>query len=189
MIRDSKHERLRCSDSGSEKPAKSTRTPGDLKESRDFPGGPPDRAGQAKEKLKETEERFRSLLESLPHIVWEMDIPGKLTFVNRRAFEQFGYSREDFDRGLNAMQMISPKDRGRAMQNIQKLLTGEEVAVDEFEALRMDGTTFPVLIRATPILKDGTPLGLRGVIMDISDLKKAEAELRESEERFRTAFD
>jgi PAS domain S-box-containing protein/putative nucleotidyltransferase with HDIG domain len=144
---------------------------------------------QTERKLKDSEERLRVLLESLPHILWEMDIIGTLTFVNHRAFDVFGYTQEDLEGGVNALQMISPKDRARAQENIMKVLAGEEAAVEEYEALRVDGTTFPVLIQSSPIVKDGIPLGLRGVIMDISEHKKAEAELRESELRFRTAFE
>jgi PAS domain S-box-containing protein/putative nucleotidyltransferase with HDIG domain len=144
---------------------------------------------QTERKLKATEEKLRVLLESLPHVFWEMDIIGTLTFVNHRAFDVFGYTQEDLEGGVNALQMISPKDRARAQDNIMKVLAGEEAAVEEYEALRVDGTTFPVLIQSSPIVKDGIPLGLRGVIMDISEHKKAEAELRESELRFRTAFE
>jgi len=144
---------------------------------------------QVRSKLSETEERLRALLESLPHIVWEMDVVGNLSFVNRRAFDAFGYTQEDLERGITALQMISPKDRARAQENIMRVLAGEESAVEEYEALRVDGTTFPVLIQSSPIVKDGIPLGLRGVIMDISEHKKAEEELRESELRFRTAFE
>jgi len=144
---------------------------------------------EIKKNLRETEERLGALLESLPHIVWEMDVIGNLTFVNQRAFDAFGYTREDLERGITALQMISPKDRARAQENIMKVLAGGTAVVEEYEALRIDGTTFPVLIQSSPIVKDGIPLGLRGVLMDISEHKKAEEELRESELRFRTAFD
>jgi PAS domain S-box-containing protein/putative nucleotidyltransferase with HDIG domain len=187
---DSEREKLYDSKPGSKDPCYNPRKSRDPeKGSPYFPERKPQGHKRAEEKLKESEERLRSLIESLPHIIWETDTAGNLTFVNSRAFDSFGYTQDDFDRGLNALQMIAPKDRAKAGQNIQKVLTGEKVAVEEYEALRIDGTTFPVLIQATPILKGGKSLGLRGVIMDVSDRKKAEAELRESEHRFRTAFE
>ncbi len=62
----------------------------------------------------DSERRFRELAELLPEIVYEMDASGRLTFVNQRAYEIFGYGPEDFERGVEVISLLVPEDRDRA---------------------------------------------------------------------------
>ena len=66
---------------------------------------------QSEERLQESEERCRNIAEMLPEVVFELDLSGNLIFANRKAFEIFGYSEEDFVRGLNAFDMVVPEER------------------------------------------------------------------------------
>jgi PAS domain-containing protein len=72
--------------------------------------------------LRESEERFREMAELMPLTVFESDISGNLTFANRKAFDNFGYSQEDFDRGVNSLDMLVPEDRQQAAENIAKIM-------------------------------------------------------------------
>jgi PAS domain S-box-containing protein len=140
----------------------------------------------AEQALQESEVRFRELAESLPNTIYEVDTKGTLTFVNHKAFDEFGYTKEDFDQGLNAIIMIAPEDRPRAAENIGKVISkGETLGINEYTALRKDGSTFPVLINSSPIFREEEVVGIRGYILDITKQKKAEEALRESERRFR----
>ncbi|MGD9131491.1 MAG: PAS domain S-box protein [Candidatus Bathyarchaeota archaeon] len=143
----------------------------------------------AEEALKESEKRSRELSDLLPEVVFETDATGRLTFVNQIAFDQFGYSQEDFDKGLNAAQMLIPEDRDRAMEEIDRVLSGADVDFTEYTALRKDGSTFPIMIHSTPIIRGNMPVGLRGIIVDITERKKMENVLKESEEKYRTVFE
>ena len=125
--------------------------------------------------LRKSEERFRILAESLPEMIYEMDLEGHLTFVNQHAFTTFGYTKSDFRSGIKAFDMLVPEDRKRAGENIQKIFRGEKSGPNEYRVLKKDGTAFPAIIYSTPILTDGKPLGLRGIIIDITDRKRAEA--------------
>jgi two-component system cell cycle sensor histidine kinase/response regulator CckA len=136
---------------------------------------------QAVEALRQSKERFKELAELLPETIYEMDLKANLTFVNRNAYTHFGYTKEDFDRGLNAHDMIVPHDRQRSMANVKRIFKGEELGLNEYTALRKDGSTFPCMIRSTAIMREGTPIGLRGFIIDMTERKKAEEERKELE--------
>ena len=142
---------------------------------------------QAEMALRESEERFRELAELMPEIIFEVNLDGILTYVNRNAYNYFGYTRTDFQNGLKSLDMLIPKDREMAANNTAKILKGEETGINEYTALRKDGSTFPVMVHSAPIFKQGKPVGLRGFIIDITDRKKAEEERRKLEVQFQQA--
>jgi PAS domain S-box-containing protein len=133
------------------------------------------------ESLRRSEERFKELAELLPETIFEIDLEASVTYVNRKAFEHFGYTQQDFDQGLNALDMIVPDDRKRAMGNIAQILSGEDVGLNEYTALRKDGTTFPAMIHSAPIIHNGRPTGLRGFIIDISETKHLQNQLQHAQ--------
>ncbi|MGD8471973.1 MAG: PAS domain S-box protein, partial [Desulfobacteraceae bacterium] len=137
--------------------------------------------------LRESEERFRELAELMPETIFEVDLEGRLTFVNRNAYNYFGYTQADLKRGINSYDMIIPADRDRAKENVIKILNGEQTGTNEYTALRKDGTTFPVSIYSAPIFREGRPSGLRGFVIDITDRKTAEEERRKLEVQFHQA--
>lgn len=126
---------------------------------------------------------------SLPQVIFEIDQSGRIVFVNRSAFDAFGYTEDDFVQGLNVFQMVIPEDVDRAAEAIRERFRGEGGNGIELTARRKDGSTFPVIISSNPIVnKDGAP-GLVGIILDISKQKEIEQKLRESEENYRSIFD
>lgn len=135
--------------------------------------------------LIESEGKYRELANSLPQVVFETDEKGTLTFVNRNAFDFFGYTKKDFNKGLNTLQMITPSDRNRAMENILRVLSGEKFDVNKYTALRKDGSTFPIAVHANPIVHEDRAMGLRGIIIDLTEHKLAEEELDGEREKFR----
>ncbi len=136
--------------------------------------------------LRESEYKFREMANLLPQIVFEADLSGKLTFVNEQAYELFGYSKDDIEKGLHLNEMIIPEDMERAKKNIMRIMRGDHVENHEYEAKRKNGSTFPVMIYSNPVIKENHPIGLRGIVVDISERKQAEDALRESEDNLRT---
>lgn len=130
--------------------------------------------------LRESEQKFRELSELLPQTVFEMDLQGKLTFVNKSAFDYFGYTQEDFEKGLNALDMIIPGDREKALINIKTILSKKEMSVNEYTATRNDGTKFPVIIFSNIVIRNDQLAGIRGIIVDISERKKLEDQIKTS---------
>lgn len=139
------------------------------------------RRKRAEEALRDSEKRFRELADLLPQTVFETDREGLITFANRTAFKYFGYTDADFKKGLSAFQMLDPKDRKRGRANIEKILAGQPVSEYEYIALRKDGTTFPVLIYSNAIYSDNKPVGLRGLIIDISQQKQLEQQFQQAQ--------
>ena len=141
------------------------------------------------EGLRESEARFRELAEMLPETVFEADAQGRITFVNRRGLELFGYDSDDLDKGLTVFDMILAEERGKADEKIEQVKDGQSIGLSEYTARRKDGSRFPVMIHSAPIVRHGQDLGLRGFIVDVSSLAQAERDLRESEEKYRVVVE
>ena len=137
---------------------------------------------RAEKALRESEEKYRELSDSLPITIFETDRLGNITYVNDSGFTTFGYSREEVlvngnFMGMNALQIISPQERDSAIDNMQiVLLVGSKVKVER-NCIRKDGTIFPAIIKATPIISDGNILGIRGILLDITERKTAEEKI------------
>ncbi len=137
------------------------------------------------EELRESENRFKDLVEMLPEAIFETDLNFRFTYVNKRAHEISGYSEEDIKNGLNGMEILAPEERVRAKENFNKRFYGTDLGTVRYTAIKKDGTHFQVLFHANTIFKNGKVAGLRGIIIDISDRIKAENTLRENEQKLR----
>jgi PAS domain S-box-containing protein len=140
---------------------------------------------KSQEILRESELRYRELANCLPDIVFETSLDGQLEFANERAAEISGYSLSEIEEGLNILQFVVAEDREKAARSIQRLLGGSNSAPEEYTFVRKNGTTFPALISATPRFCKNKVTGLRGLVLDITERKKSEEALRESERRLK----
>ena len=142
----------------------------------------------AEEALFASEKRFQSLAEMLPQSIWECDDRGNVTFVNHRTYEMYGYDYEDVEKGMTIWQTIHPDDRERVLGDFIRASMEEPSefpAFHEFMSIRKDGSTFPLITYHVPIVHEKKITGMRGIGIDISERKRAEDALKESEERFR----
>lgn len=137
---------------------------------------------QMARRLRESEEKHRELAEFLPQIIYEIDLNGKFTFANRSGLEATGYTADDLTRGVDATELIATADRDRMILDMARVLNGEEVGA-HYSILRKDGTEFPTLTHAAPIIRDGQIVGLRGVCVDITEIKTLENELKRANEQ------
>lgn len=124
----------------------------------------------------ESEMAFRDFVNALPQIVFEFDMNGRFSYVNEPALRAFGYTEEDMARGLYAAQMFPPEEQAKVTAFIRDRMQGRMPPSHEYTAMRKDGSRFPVLIHSNPVMRDGHTVGLRGIVVDISDLKKEQAE-------------
>lgn len=144
------------------------------------------RLKEAESALRDSETRFRELAEFLPEILMEVDLSGRITFANRSAVDQTGYSKEELGR-MMPTDLVIPADRERVMRNFKRRLAGESFPPEEYTGLRRDGTQAPILIHNAPIVRDGRPVGLRGVMIDLTERTRAEAERLKLEQRVQQA--
>jgi len=140
-------------------------------------------------KLAESESRFRELTDMLPQPVFEIDNEAKFSFVNRAGFAMTGYTEEDMHGGVNALGLVVPEDRDRLANAMMRILGGERARGYEYTVLKKNGTTFPVFLYAAPVMRGNEIAGLRGIAVDITELKRIENALRESEDRLRAIFE
>ena len=135
---------------------------------------------RAEKTLQESEKKYRDLAELLPQTIFETDLNGNITFVNHIGHQIFGYTPEELNKGINMIQILVPEDRARAMKNNQRILNGEKLPFGEFTALKKDGTTFPIIVNTNLIIQEDKIIGLRGILVDITELKDAENKIKAS---------
>src|SRR5208337_3449248 len=142
------------------------------------------------EALHASEERYRTLADFLPVIVFENDISGILTFANRLTYSTFGIDPKDVMSGISVMDYIVPEERRRAREMMVKVFAGDSRSSVEYTLQRKDGSRFPAMISTSPIIdrKTGKVSGLRGVIIDITEIKTKDAALQQSEESYHGLF-
>jgi PAS domain S-box-containing protein len=143
---------------------------------------------KAEEAMRESRARFRELSMLLPQSVWETDENGMVTYTNEATMRLFGYTRQDTV-PLHYLQNMIPEDRDRAAENTQRLLQGENLGGIEYTGLRKDGSTFPEMIYASAIIRNGKRVGLRGITVDITEQKKSEKRLEQAAREWRVTFD
>ena len=143
---------------------------------------------QAEEALKETEQKYHHLTESLLDTVYEFDRKGRFTYVNEAGTHMFGYSKEEILNGLRVQDTMVEEVRELSQRIISEIFKGN-TTVGERTFLRKDGTQFIGEIHSGPIYKGEEVVGVRGVLRDITTSKQAEEALRESELKFRGLFD
>ena len=142
---------------------------------------------RAEESLRNSEARFRELVEMLPEAVFETTLSLDLIFANQRAMDLFGFTKEDLHVRVNGIKLIAPEDHDLLRENMDRRLKGEDVGTTEYRALKRDGTVFPVLFHVSPISKKDEVVGFRGIIVDITERKRAEMEKDHLEAQYRQA--
>jgi len=139
------------------------------------------------EKLRESEERFQTVIENLPHGVSIHDLDGRFLLVNKSYCEVTGYTRDellDMKVGELDPESLTRNDRKKFWSKLQK---GGFVRFESTHH-RKDGSQYPAEIHLSAITLKGEPM-IVGIAHNITERKKALEKLRESEERFQTVIE
>ncbi len=137
---------------------------------------------EAEQALRESEARFRALVEQSVDAIYVIDPTGKFLDANPRALENLGYSREEL-RTLIASDVQKRFPSGGFAAAWERMVAGEIVVVDGLHQ-RKDGSTFPVEVRGGVLDWEKRKVAL-AIARDVTERKQAEAKLRQSEEQLR----
>jgi PAS domain S-box-containing protein len=135
---------------------------------------------QAEEALQESTDRFKQLAEIFPETIFEADLDGRITYVNDHGLASFGFDASDVTNGVYLSDLIAPSDMQMVQSRISERLKGRKGDYLEYQALRRNGRTFDALAYSVPIVKNGRPTGIRGFILDISQRKRMEETLQQT---------
>jgi PAS domain S-box-containing protein len=148
-----------------------------------------DRRSAQIESLKR-EGKLDAILESSPDAITVTDLDGNIVECNQAAVDMHGFESKEKLIGKNAFELIAKKDHKKAIQNLKKTLQLRSVKNVEYTCLTKDGREFQAELSAS-VVRDasGEPEYFMAITKDITERKKAEKTLQESEERFRAIFD
>ena len=142
----------------------------------------------ADEALRKSEEKYRTILESIEEGYFETDLEGNLTFFSNPFCKILGYSPSQL-MGMNTRQYTTPKTAEKMDRITEQLLeSGMPENVTSYDVIRPDGNKV-LLELSFSILKDtdGEPIGFKGVLRDVSERKKAEEEKHKLETQLQQA--
>ena len=138
------------------------------------------------ESIKESEERFRKLIENTPTTIYVNDMKGNFLEGNKAAEKMMGYSREELI-GKNMLEIgiISEESIPQLIRDQTKNLQGQKTGPNEYVLKRKDGRHITTEISSFPIERQGK-VEIVGVARDITEMKRIQDDLRVSEEKYRT---
>ncbi len=141
------------------------------------------------EALRQSEEKYRSILETIQEGYFEVDFAGNFTFFNDSLCRNLGYSKEEL-MGMNNRQYTDKEYSKKLFQAFNKVYnTGEPTEGFDWQIIRKDGTKRYVE-SSVSLQKDssGKPTGFRGIARDVTERKQAEEKLLLTLESLRKAF-
>ncbi len=140
---------------------------------------------RAEEALRESEARFRDLFENANDVIYTLDLEGRITSVNKRAEQLFGYRREEVQ-GRSAADLVLPEHHARMHEALRRKLAGDESPTTyEVEVVARDGRRVPMEVSSRLIVRDGRPVGIQGIARDVGERRRAEGAVRAAREQLR----
>src|SRR5512136_2334837 len=133
------------------------------------------------------EQKYRSILDNIEELYYEVDLTGNLTFLNDSMSKILGYSKDELI-GMNNRQYMDEETSKKVYQMFNQVYrTGISAKAFDWELIRKDGTR-RILEISVSLMHDskGQPIGFYGIGRDITERKKEEEALKEWEKKYRT---
>jgi len=145
---------------------------------------------RAKALVKASEEKYRSLVQNIPDVVWTTDQNGRTAFISSNVKKIYGYTPEEIIEGGDEVWFgrIHPDDIERVKKTYTELFEKEDLFDIEYRTKRKDGEWIWLHDRAMAVYEKNGLKYADGIFKDITERKKAEEALRESEERYKNLF-
>ena len=141
---------------------------------------------KAMEALEKSRQQFQALVENTSDFIWEVDANGTYTYCSPQIKELWGYTAEETI-GKTPFERMPPEDRERALMAFREI-AGSQSAYKRMETCSFDSAGQMVVVEtsAVPFFDDhGQLIGYRGITRDMTENKRAEKAIQESEEKYR----
>ena len=143
---------------------------------------------RADEALRESEDRYRDLLENANDLIQSVAPDGHFLYVNHAWREALGYNEEEIA-GLSLFDIVHPDSQAHCMEVFQQVLSGAKADRVEAVFVAKDGREIVVEGAANCKIVDGKPVHTRGIFREVTERKQAEEALRRKEEYFRSLIE
>lgn len=137
----------------------------------------------AEKKAIDSEKKMQQLINNISDTIVEMDGEGNFNYVSPQVFAKSGYTPKELMK-INAFELIHPDDVELIAETMENALLDKAQMSIEYRSKHKDGYYYPVSASGS-ILQNGENIKFVGTVRDITERKRAEEALRESEERFR----
>ncbi len=143
---------------------------------------------KTEEALAESEQKYRTIVETAAEGVVIAKPDGTHIFVNNRLAQMFGYSTDELLR-KSSFELLSEEEQRRQAMQMRKGLENKQSQYREFEFRRKDGSVLWAACNASPLFDDnGKHIANLSMFSDITERKKADEALRKSEEEYSSLF-
>jgi PAS domain S-box-containing protein len=133
------------------------------------------RTAQAVDSLRDSEQRYRDLIENLSEVIWSADTGGRILFINAAVEKIVGYQPEEVI-GHSFVEFFPEMEHLSVWNNFQKALAGETISA-EYQIFSKSGQNQWIRISARPISGNGLVVGAQGIITDITAQKTAKEQI------------
>jgi two-component system cell cycle sensor histidine kinase/response regulator CckA len=135
----------------------------------------------------ESEEKLNLLVESIRDVLFQLSPSGFIRYVSPNVKELYGYSPEELI-GKHLEDITPTSESPKAMKAVRSALSGKTIEDFEINQIDSEGKTFPVEATITPVEKEGKVMAVHGLMRDITERKRAEDALRESNQTLLTVL-
>jgi len=130
--------------------------------------------------LRESEERYRDLMENSTDFIMKVSPNADLLYANRAWQETIGYSGEDIS-GKSVMEIIHPESHSTCMEKFKKLLSGEQIGILDTVFVTKGGKEINVEGNCNCKFIEGKPAYIRSIFRDVTERKKMETQLQKAQ--------
>jgi two-component system cell cycle sensor histidine kinase/response regulator CckA len=135
---------------------------------------------QSEQELRKSEERYRVLVENAHDMIYEHNLEGKYTSINKAGEHITGYTLAE-TLNLNIADIVAPEYLSDARQMIRRKLDGQNLPAYVLEIIAKDGRRVAVEVNTSVVFQDDVAIGVQGIARDVTERKQLEEQLRQSQ--------